>query len=128
MIKAVYTEKAPQAIGPYSQAIKAGDYLFLSGQIPVNPETNEVVGNDIVAQTQQVMKNIQAILEKEGLTLEHLVKTTIFVKDLNLFATVNEEYGKFLGEHRPARSTVEASRLPKDVLIEIEAIAYAGNR
>jgi 2-iminobutanoate/2-iminopropanoate deaminase len=128
MIKAVYTDKAPQAIGPYSQAIKAGDYLFLSGQIPVNPETNEVVGNDIVAQTQQVMKNIQAILEKEGLTLEHLVKTTIFVKDLNLFVTVNEEYGKFLGEHRPARSTVEVSRLPKDVLIEIEAIAYAGNR
>ncbi|GIM45207.1 endoribonuclease [Collibacillus ludicampi] len=128
MIKAVYTEKAPQAIGPYSQAIKAGDFLFLSGQIPVNPETNEVVENDIVVQTRQVMRNIQAILEKEGLTFENIVKTTIFVKDLSMFATVNEEYGKFLGDHRPARSTVEISRLPKDVLIEIEAIAYTGNR
>jgi 2-iminobutanoate/2-iminopropanoate deaminase len=128
MIKAVYTEKAPQAIGPYSQAIKAGDFLFLSGQIPVNPETNKVVENDIVVQTRQVMRNIQAILEKEGLTFENIVKTTIFVKDLNMFATVNEEYGKCLGDHRPARSTVEISRLPKDVLIEIEAIAYIGNR
>jgi 2-iminobutanoate/2-iminopropanoate deaminase len=126
-MKTVYTENAPQAIGPYSQAVKAGTFLFLSGQIPVNPATNEVVEKDIVVQTQQVMNNIKAILDKESLTLEHIVKTTIFVTDINQFATVNEVYGKFLGDHRPARSTVEVSRLPKDVLIEIEVVAYTGN-
>jgi 2-iminobutanoate/2-iminopropanoate deaminase len=97
--------------------------LFLSGQIPVNPETNEVVEKDIVAQTNQVMKNISAILESEGLTLNNVVKTTIFLADMEQFATVNEEYAKHLGDHRPARSTIEVSRLPKDVLIEIEVIA-----
>lgn len=123
MIKMISTDQAPQAIGPYSQAIQAGNFIFLSGQIPVNPETNEVVEADIRTQTIQVMKNIQSILQTEGLDMTDIVKTTIFVKDLQEFSAINEEYGQVLGSHRPARSTVEVSRLPKDVLIEIEAIA-----
>jgi 2-iminobutanoate/2-iminopropanoate deaminase len=122
-MRVISTEKAPRAIGPYSQAIQFGDFIFLSGQIPINPETNELVENDIVLQTQQVMRNIKAILETEGLTLEHIIKTTIFVKNLEQFGTINDEYSKFLGNHRPARSTVEVSNLPKNALIEIEAIA-----
>jgi len=125
MIKPIHTDNAPQAIGPYSQGIRVGEFLFLSGQIPVNPETNEVVENDIVIQTNQVMKNIKAILESQGLSVENIVKTTIFLKDMNQFGAVNEEYAKHLGNHRPARSTVEVCRLPKDVLIEIEVIALA---
>ena len=127
MIKMISTNHAPKAIGPYSQAVKIGGFLFLSGQIPINPETNELVERDIVLQTQQVLKNIKAILNAEDLSIEQIVKTTIFVKDMNQFGTVNEEYAKFLGDHRPARSTVEVSRLPKDVLIEIETIAYIGD-
>lgn len=127
MIKMISTNHAPKAIGPYSQAVKIGGFLFLSGQIPINPETNELVESDIVLQTQQVLKNIKAILNAEDLSIEQIVKTTIFVKDMNQFGTVNEEYAKFLGDHRPARSTVEVSRLPKDVLIEIETIAYIGD-
>ncbi|MGV3466362.1 MAG: RidA family protein [Heyndrickxia sp.] len=123
MFKTVFTEKAPKALGPYSQAIRVGDFMFISGQTPINPETNEIVESDIVLQTRQVMENIKAILEKEGLSLNHMVKTTIFIKDMNQFSIVNEEYRKYLGDHRPARSTVEISRLPKDALIEIEAIA-----
>jgi 2-iminobutanoate/2-iminopropanoate deaminase len=123
MVKTIYTDKAPEAIGPYSQAVEAGGFLFLSGQIPLNPETGAVEAVDIVGQTRQVMSNIQAILEKEGLTFNHIVKTTLFIKDMNQFPVINEEYGKILGEHRPARSTVEVSRLPKDVSIEIEVIA-----
>ena len=127
MMKMISTNHAPKAIGPYSQAVKIGGFLFLSGQIPINPETNELVERDIVLQTQQVLKNIKAILNAEDLSIERIVKTTIFVKDMNQFGTVNEEYAKFLGDHRPARSTVEVSRLPKDVLIEIETIAYVGD-
>lgn len=125
MQNVIFTEKAPKAIGPYSQAIKVGEFIFLSGQIPLDPHTNEVVSQDIVLQTRKVMENIAAILEKEGLSLEHIVKTTIFLKDMDQFSIVNEEYGKALGDHRPARSTIEVSRLPKDVLIEVEAIAMA---
>ncbi|WP_307311345.1 RidA family protein [Neobacillus driksii] len=124
MMQTIFTEKAPKAIGPYSQAVEAGNLLFLSGQIPVDPKTNEVVENDIEVQTNQVMKNIKAILESQQLSVNNIVKTTIFLKDMNQFAVVNEEYGKHLGDHRPARSTVEISRLPKDVLIEIEVIAF----
>ncbi|MGM0890546.1 MAG: RidA family protein [Bacillota bacterium] len=123
MLNVIFTEKAPKAIGPYSQGIKTGGFFFLSGQIPVDPETNEVVENNITVQTNQVMKNIKAILESEDLSVGNIVKTTIFLSDMNQFSLVNEEYGKHLGEHRPARSTVEISRLPKDVLIEIEVIA-----
>lgn len=124
MIQPISTDKAPQAIGPYSQAIKTDNVLYLSGQIPINPETNEIISKDIAEQTGQVMKNIKAILEKENLSIEKIVKTTIFLQDLSQFNIVNEEYSKFLGDHRPARSTIEVSRLPKDVQIEIEAIAY----
>ncbi|WP_442598611.1 RidA family protein [Neobacillus sp. D3-1R] len=125
MQKVIFTEKAPKAIGPYSQAVKVGEFIFLSGQIPVDPYTNEVVTQDIVLQTRKVMENIAAILEEEGLSLEHIVKTTLFLKNMDQFSIVNEEYGKALGDHRPARSTIEVSRLPKDVLIEVEAIAMA---
>lgn len=123
MTQIVFTEKAPKAIGPYSQGIQVGNLLFLSGQIPVDPSSNNVVENDIVIQTNQVMKNIKAILKSQQLSFENIVKTTIFLKDMNQFILVNDEYSKHLGNHRPARSTVEVSRLPKDVLIEIEVIA-----
>ncbi|AIU80676.1 MULTISPECIES: RidA family protein [Bacillus] len=125
MLKTVFTEKAPKAIGPYSQGIKVQDFLFLSGQLPVNPNTDEVPA-DIREQTIQVLKNIESILKSEDLKIENIVKTTIFLKNLGDFKAVNEEYGKYLGEHRPARSTIEVSRLPKDVQIEIEVIAYSG--
>lgn len=123
MLKVISTNKAPKAIGPYSQAISVDGFLFLSGQIPLDPETGEVVGNDIRLQTGQVLKNIQAILEEEGYLLNNIVKTTIFIKDMNHFPVINEEYSRFMRGHNPARSTVEVSRLPKDVMIEIEAIA-----
>ncbi|MDM5203830.1 RidA family protein [Bacillus velezensis] len=125
MLKAVFTEKAPKAIGPYSQGIKVQDFLFLSGQLPVNPNTDEVPA-DIREQTIQVLKNIESILKSEDLKIENIVKTTIFLENLGDFQAVNEEYGKYLGDHRPARSTFEVSRLPKDVQIEIEVIAYSG--
>lgn len=125
MLKTVFTEKAPKAIGPYSQGIKVQDFLFLSGQLPVNPNTDEVPA-DIREQTIQVLKNIESILKSEDLKIENIVKTTIFLENLGDFYAVNEEYGKYLGEHRPARSTIEVSRLPKDVQIEIEVIAYSG--
>ncbi|WP_010280481.1 RidA family protein [Bacillus timonensis] len=127
MLRTIYTDKAPKAIGPYSQGTQFNDIIFLSGQIPVDPATNEVVESDIVVQTHQVMTNIKSILKNEKLTMENIVKTTIFVKNLEQFSIINEVYGSYFGSHRPARSTVEVSRLPKDVLIEIEVIA-AKNR
>ncbi|MEH7387032.1 RidA family protein [Bacillus sp. JJ1521] len=122
MLRTIYTDNAPKAIGPYSQGIQFNDMIFLSGQIPVDPSTNEVVKDDIVVQTQQVMNNIKSILEKENITMENIVKTTIFVKNIEQFSIINEVYGSYFEKHRPARSTVEVSRLPKDVLIEIEVI------
>ena len=119
----VSTPKAPQAIGPYSQAIKAGNLLFVSGQLPINPATGAIEATDVKEQTRQVLLNIKAILEQEGLDLHHVAKTTIFLGNMGDFPAVNEVYGGFFGEHKPARSTVEVSRLPKDALIEIEAIA-----
>jgi 2-iminobutanoate/2-iminopropanoate deaminase len=126
MVQAVSTRNAPQAIGPYSQATKAGNLLFISGQLPINPATNAIEANDVAGQTRQVLLNIKAILEQEGLGLSHVARTTIYIKNMDDFATVNEEYGRFFSDHRPARSTVEVSRLPKDVLIEIDAIAVSG--
>lgn len=123
MTQIIFTDKAPKAIGPYSQGVMVGDLLFLSGQLPVDPITNEVVESDINTQTNQVMQNIAAILESQHLSIKNIVKTTIFLKDMEQFAVVNEQYSKHLGQHRPARSTVEVSRLPKDVLVEIEVIA-----
>jgi len=120
----VQTESAPAAIGPYSQAIISNGLVFTAGQIALNPATMELVGgDDIAAQTDRVMENLKAILEKAGTSLSSVVKTTVFLKDMNDFAAMNEVYGRHFGEHRPARSTVQAARLPKDVKVEIDAIA-----
>ena len=123
MKQVVFTSQAPAAIGPYSQAIRAGEWLFLSGQIPVDPATGEVAGTDVRTQARQVLKNIQAVLTEAGTTVQAVVKTTVFLKDLQDFQAFNEEYAKVFASEAPARSCVEIARLPKDVLVEIEAIA-----
>ena len=123
MVKVVHTDHAPQAIGPYSQAIEAGGFLFVSGQIPVNPETGEVV-DGIEKQTEQVMENIKAVLKEAGTDFSQVVKFTIYLDSMENFAIVNEIYGKYLIEPYPARATVEVSRLPKDVLVEMDCIAH----
>lgn len=120
--KMISTVNAPAAIGPYAQAVKANGFLFISGQIPVDPKTNEVVAADFTTQTIRSMENIKAIAETAGATLQNIVKTTIFVSDLSGFAEVNKAYGNYFTEYKPARACVEVSRLPKDVLVEIEAI------
>ncbi len=119
----IETDKAPKAIGAYSQAVKCENMLFISGQIPINPKTQEMVEGGIEEQTKQVMENIKGILEEVGINFEHVVKTTIYLKNLNDFQTVNEIYGSYFKIHKPARATVEVSNLPKGALIEIEAIA-----
>ena len=118
------TENAPAALGPYSQGVAAsGEMIFVSGQIPINPATGAVVESDISVQTKQCMDNIAAILAEAGATVEDIVKTTIYLKDMNDFATVNEAYGKYFEKDAPARGCVEVARLPKDMQVEIEAIA-----
>lgn len=119
----IKTSEAPQAIGPYSQAIRAGEFLFLSGQIPLQAD-GMLVGTTIEEQTVQVLENIKAILKASGSSLEDVAKVTIFVRDMNHFQTVNQIYGEYFSQHHPARSLVEVCRLPKDVLIEMECIAY----
>ncbi len=119
----IHTENAPKAIGPYSQAVKAGNMLFVSGQVPFVPETMEIVEGDVKAQTAQSLKNVQAILAEAGLDFSHVVKSTVFIKDMNEFAQINEVYAEFFGENKPARACVEVARLPKDVKVEIEVIA-----
>ncbi|MCX6102532.1 MAG: RidA family protein [Proteobacteria bacterium] len=119
----VATNEAPQAIGPYSQAVKAGGFLFISGQIPLDPKTGAVVGNTIELQTEQVMKNLIAILACQKLGLEHVVKTTVFITQMSEFPRFNEVYATFIKAPYPARATVEVSKLPKGVFVEIEAIA-----
>src|SRR4051812_45869732 len=119
----VSTKEAPQAIGPYSQAIKAGGFLFSSGQIAIDPATGQVMEGDVAAQTERVMKNLAAILRAAGLSMNKVVKTTVFLKSMADFTTMNEIYGRHFGEHRPARSTVEVARLPRDVQVEIDVIA-----
>ena len=121
-MKVIKTLEAPAAIGPYSQAIKANGFLFISGQIPLTPN-GELVGDDIKTQTKQVLKNLKAILKEADLSLKDTVKTTIFLKSMDDFSIVNEIYAQAFGEHKPARSTIEISKLPKDVLVEIELIA-----
>lgn len=122
-MKEVYvTDKAPRPVGPYSQVIKAGGFLFLAGQIPLTPE-NVMNEGDVVQQSHQVMKNLQAVLEKAGATLNHVVKTTIFLADLNDFEVVNKVYAEYFQEPYPARSTIQAARLPKGARLEIDAIA-----
>jgi 2-iminobutanoate/2-iminopropanoate deaminase len=120
---AVSTPDAPKAIGPYSQAIEAGPFLFCSGQVALDPESGTVVSNEVEAQTRRVMENIKAVLQAGGSSLEQVVKTTIFLKSMGDFTKVNEIYGNYFAVNPPARSTVEVSRLPKDVLVEIEVIA-----
>lgn len=116
------TDKAPAAIGPYSQAVRAGNLLFASGQIPLRPDGSMVEG-DIKEQTRQVLTNVQALLSAAGTGLEHVVKCTVFLKDMNTFAMMNEVYGEFFRKDYPARSTIEVARLPKDALVEIEVVA-----
>jgi len=125
MPEAIATKEAPQAIGPYSQAIKAGGFIFSSGQIAIDPATGSVIEGDVAAQTERVLKNLTAVLAAAGSSLNKVVKTTVFLKSMGDFATMNEVYGKHFGNHRPARSTVEVARLPKDVLVEIDVVAEA---
>jgi len=125
MKQPVSTNAAPGAIGPYCQAIQAGGFVFLSGQIPLNPVTGLLVEDEIEAQTEQVMKNLAAVLAAAGCTMEHVVKTTVFLKDMNDFAKMNAIYAKHFPAPPPARSTVEAARLPRDVRVEIDLIALA---
>lgn len=126
MKKIVSTDRAPKAIGPYSQAVVANGFAFLSGQIPIDPETNQLIQGDVVAQTVRVLENLKIVLEACGSSLERVVKTTVFVKDLSEFAVINETYARYFPENPPARATVEAARLPRDVRVEIECVAEVG--
>jgi len=119
----VSTEQAPRAIGPYSQAIRAGNLLFCSGQIPIDPSTGEFVTGGVAEQTEQVLRNLTAVLTGGGSSLTQVVKTTVFLADMDDFTAMNEVYGRFFGAYPPARSTVEAARLPRDARVEIDAIA-----
>lgn len=122
----VETDKAPAAIGPYSQAVRAGELLFLSGQIPLDPASGELVGAGIEAQTRQVMANLGAVLAAAGLDFASLVKTTIYLVDLGDFAVVNRIYGEYLGDVPPARATVQVAALPRGALVEIDGVAVIG--
>lgn len=124
MKKVIHTDSAPKAVGPYSQAIQLGDFLYCSGQISIDPKTSEVFTGDIKTQTEMVMKNIEAVLTAAGLNFNNIVKTTIFITNMNDFATVNEVYAKAFKEAPPARSTVAVAGLPKGVSVEIEVIAH----
>lgn len=121
----VSTDKAPKAIGPYSQAVRVGNLVFLSGQIPMDPATGELVGGDIRDQARRVLENVKWILDEIGLRMENVVKATLFLKDMGDFSAVNEVYGEYFHAHPPARACVEVARLPKDVGIEMEAIAFS---
>ncbi len=123
MREAVATKDAPQAIGPYSQAIKAGGFVFVSGQVAFDPPTGKLVPGDVSAQTERVLKNVEAILTAAGTRLESVVRCTVFLKNMNDFAAMNEVYGRFWKSTPPSRTTVEVARLPKDALIEIDVIA-----
>jgi 2-iminobutanoate/2-iminopropanoate deaminase len=125
MREVVSTKDAPQAIGPYSQATKANGFVFTSGQIAIDPSTQQVIIGDIAAQTERVLRNLSEILEAAGSGLGKVVRATVFLKDMDDFAAMNAVYGKYFGSSAPARSTVEVARLPKDVLVEIDVIALA---
>lgn len=123
MKEIVSTDKAPGAIGPYSQAVKAGGMVFCSGQIPIDPVTGEFVSHDVSEQTEQVLKNLGEVLAAAGVGFENVVKTTIFLASMDDFALVNQVYGKYFSENKPARATVQAARLPRDAKVEIDCIA-----
>ena len=122
----IHSERAPEAIGPYSQAMRLGELVFTAGQIALDPDTMELTGGDVAAQTERVMMNLRAILEEAGSGLTAVLKTTVYLADMDDFPIMNEVYGAFFGDHRPARSTVEVSELPKGVRVEIDAIAFVG--
>ncbi len=124
MKEGVYTDKAPQPVGPYQQAIKWNGLIFTAGQIAIDPNTGSIVEGDVRQQTRQVLSNLKAVLEAAGSGLEYVIKTTVFLKNMDDFAAMNEVYAQFFSENPPARSAVEVARLPKDVLVEIECIAY----
>ena len=126
MKEIIATEDAPRAIGPYSQAVRAGNFVFASGQIPIDPATGEFVPGGIAEQTEQVLKNLTALFAAAGVGLNQIVKTTVFLADMDDFTAMNEVYGKFFNEAPPARATVQAARLPRDAKVEIEAIAVTG--
>jgi len=127
MFGPVTTPHAPGAIGPYSQAIRAGDFVFLSGQIPLDPGTGQLVAGGIAEQTHQVLKNLGAVLEAAGTSYARVVKTTVYLADMGEFTAMNEIYGTYFSAPAPARATVQAARLPRDVRVEIDAVAYLGN-
>ncbi|MGE5568079.1 MAG: RidA family protein [Rhodospirillales bacterium] len=126
MKRIVSTAEAPKAIGPYSQAVVWNGLVFLSGQIPLDPATNQIVDGDIAVQTERVLENLKAVLAACGSSLDRTLKTTVYLKDMSEFARMNEVYARYFTENPPARSTVEAARLPRDVRVEIDAIAIAG--
>jgi 2-iminobutanoate/2-iminopropanoate deaminase len=124
MKEIISTTKAPAAIGPYSQAVKLGNMIYTSGMIPLVPETMQIVEGGVRQQTKQVLENLKMLLESAGSSLENVIKTTVFIKDMNEFPKINEIYAEYFKSNQPARSCVEVARLPKDVLVEIEVIAY----
>ncbi|MEM3537808.1 MAG: RidA family protein [Candidatus Korarchaeum sp.] len=126
MVEYVFTDRAPKPIGPYSQAVIAGDLVFLAGQIPIDPDTGEVVSGGIREQTRRVLENIKAVLEKAGCSFKDVVSVTVFLKDISHFNEFNEVYNEYFGDVRPARATVQVARLPKDALVEIVVTAYRG--
>lgn len=123
MKETITTNNAPGAIGPYSQAIKAGNLVFCSGQIPIDPATGEFISEAVAEQTEQVLKNLGEVLKAAGTSLDNVVKTTVFLADMNDFAEMNEVYGRYFSENKPARATVQAARLPRDAKVEIDCIA-----
>lgn len=125
-LEPVRSDGAPRAIGAYAQAVRAGDWLYCSGQIAIDPETGELVPGGAAKQTDRVMRNLAAVLEEAGASLERVVKTTVYLDDLDDFAEMNEVYGRHLGEHRPARAAVEVAGLPRGAAVEIDAVAYLG--
>lgn len=125
--KIIFTAAAPAPIGPYSQAVKAGPFYYFSGQIALHPESGILIGRTAAEQTAQIMKNIKTLLDTAGLEFSHVVKTSIFIKDMDDFAAINKEYANYFSSDFPARETVEVSRLPKDALVEISIVAYKEN-
>lgn len=121
----ITTKEAPQAVGPYSQAIRANGFVFTSGQIPIDPASQQLITGDVAAQTDRVLRNLSAILTAAGSSLEKVVRTTVFLKNMSDFTAMNEVYGRYFTSNPPARSTVEVARLPKDALVEIDVIALA---
>jgi len=125
MIQTITTDKAPKALGPYSQAVLANGFVFLSGQVAIDPQSNQFIGGSIEQQTRQVLNNLSAILQSVGSSLNKALKTTVFLKDLADFEAMNKVYSEYFADHKPARATIQVTKLPKDALIEIEMIALS---